>query len=113
MKDVPYTKYLERFNVNFDIEEAVLLGESDVIEFFYNRYRKKIKQIIIIEELIEYKSSLVEIPSIGLMDVINDEDRNLIICAKKFIDYEKELYKHGIDDYKIFITNPQHMIQRK
>lgn len=111
--EVPFSKYMEHFNVDYTVEKAYLLGESEVIQYFYNRYKNRIKQIYWIRDLVDKTDGLVEISAVSSAILKENLGSSLIICAKKFEKFEKVLQKESINNYKIFFTSPQHLIQKK
>lgn len=107
----PYKEYLKRFSLEGDLSSVILVGECAAINYFCKKFSKKLENIFYVPEFtdrsckIEYGQELSYQNKLLL-------SAKYIICAKKFPYYEKQLNSWGIDQYKIYLSNPQHLIQK-
>lgn len=107
---IPYKTYLSRFEIDFRYSSAILLGEREVINYFIKKYLKKFKLIGILSELVDCVEAITTNIQVSIGCLNEMPEVQLIICAKRFRQYEERLEMLGIRDYKIYITNPQFLV---
>ena len=110
--DIPYSRYTDRFKDVIGFSKVILIGESEVIDFYCKKFKRFLERIVLVPEAIDGQCQTSEIIRISKGDILlYQQDFELIICAKRFLKYEKILSEWEIDEYKIYISNGQYLVQ--
>ena len=108
----PYIEYVDKFNIGSDLSSIVLVGECAGINYFCKKFTRKLKNIFYIPELTDRSCEVEFGQKLSFKNELKLSNRKVIICAKRFPYYEEQLSSYGINNYKIYLSNPQHLIQK-
>lgn len=115
--DTPYKIYLERFRIFLNSKDnlkIVLFGAGTVAKNYLKKYGKKYKPSFLIDHDSKKWGTLQD----GIMirapkDILNIDKNNLkvIICSEHYQEIENQLRSMKIEEYYIFVQNPEKMIE--
>lgn len=106
--DVPYEKYLHRFEdiyINAEQMQYIIVGTSELADTFIDKNHQKIKIIFVVDDEDIKQETFWGYPIKKIKDIysIPKNERKVVICERHFRTYEEKLKQAGIDDYYIYI----------